>query len=78
VEAGESECDAPGEERNAEIRGDFEQELFDPVFLGSFDGKDGVVGVDKKAEVFPFGGVGVEFDWGVQGINANWVSLTVL
>ena len=57
MEAGQALGDAPGEERDAEVGCDFEQELFGAVFFGGFDGEDRVAGIDEQAEFIAFDGV---------------------
>ena len=48
AETREPEGHAPGEERDAEVGGNFEQKLFDAVFFAGFDGEDGVAGIDEE------------------------------
>jgi len=58
VEAGEADGDAPGEERDAEVGGDFDEELLSAILFGGFDGEDGMAGIDEQAEFVAPGGVG--------------------
>ena len=79
METGEALGDAPGEERDAEVGGDFEKELFGAVFFGGFDGEDGVARIDEQAEFVAFsrvrirviGVVGIEFGGRIHS-NCAW------
>ena len=64
VESGKAKCDAPCEERDAEIGGDFEEQLFNAVFFGGLDGEDRMTRIDEKAEIVALCGVGGRVEFG--------------